>query len=314
MFNGFALNNIQNAYVGSTPAQAIYLGSTLIWPTIPPHDYSRDYLTIVSLANNNDIIYTGIPTAGTDTISVSTDNGNTWTSYSVGIPGTTIATLNNGDKLLLKNNGQNNPIQAQFSSTGNFNVEGNIMSLMYDDNFIGQTTLTCKPIALFSGCTTLISAENLILPSTTLPNNAYYSMFSGCTSLTTPPELPATTLAQRCYQSMFENCTSLTTVPELSATTLADSCYFEMFLGCTSLTTTPELLATTLTDHCYYNMFLGCTSLNYIKCLATDISANACTLNWVYDVAATGTFVKDANTTWPSGTSGIPSGWTVINA
>ena len=31
MFNGFALNNIKNAYVGSTPAQAIYLGSTLIW-------------------------------------------------------------------------------------------------------------------------------------------------------------------------------------------------------------------------------------------------------------------------------------------
>ena len=31
MFNGFALNNIKNAYVGSNPAQAIYLGSTLIW-------------------------------------------------------------------------------------------------------------------------------------------------------------------------------------------------------------------------------------------------------------------------------------------
>ena len=31
MFNGFALNNIKNAYVGSTPAQAIYIGSTLIW-------------------------------------------------------------------------------------------------------------------------------------------------------------------------------------------------------------------------------------------------------------------------------------------
>ena len=57
MFNGFALNNIKNAYVGSTPAQAIYLGSTLIWPTTPSeHDYSKDYFTIVSLEDNN-VIY-----------------------------------------------------------------------------------------------------------------------------------------------------------------------------------------------------------------------------------------------------------------
>ena len=31
MFNGFALNNIKNAYVGSTPIKAIYIGGTLIW-------------------------------------------------------------------------------------------------------------------------------------------------------------------------------------------------------------------------------------------------------------------------------------------
>ena len=35
--------------------------------------------------------------------------------------------------------------------------------------------------------------------------------------------------------------------------------------------------------------------------------------NWVKSVAATGTFIKDENTTWPTGLNGIPTGWTVYN-
>jgi hypothetical protein len=86
-----------------------------------------------------------------------------------------------------------------------------------------------------------------------------------------------------------------------------------MFNGCTSLEAAPDLPATGLKDACYYGMFNGCTSLNYIKCLAMDISATNCTQNWVNGVASTGTFVKNAGaTTWPSGPSGIPTGWTVL--
>lgn len=86
-----------------------------------------------------------------------------------------------------------------------------------------------------------------------------------------------------------------------------------MFKGCTSLTTAPELPATTLASSCYSNMFCKCTSLNYIKMLATDISAYNCLSNWVYGVSATGTFVKSSSATWNAvGKSGVPSGWTVI--
>jgi hypothetical protein len=61
-------------------------------------------------------------------------------------------------------------------------------------------------------------------------------------------------------------------------------------------------------------MFQSCTSLNYIKCLATDISATDCTINWVNNIAATGTFVKDANmSNWTTGVNGIPSEWQVID-
>ena len=152
------------------------------------------------------------------------------------------------------------------------------------------------------------------LPATTLASNCYQEMFQGCTSLTTAPELPATTLASSCYSVMFHNCTSLTTAPKLPATTLASSCYYYMFGNCTSLTTAPELPATKLASWCYSYMFRDCTSLNYIKCLATDISADYCTYNWVNGVASTGTFVKAAGMNdWATGSNGIPEGWSVLD-
>ena len=163
---------------------------------------------------------------------------------------------------------------------------------------------------MFEGCTSLITTPEL--PATTLSNNCYEHMFSGCTSLTTAPELPATTLASGCYSNMFQGCTSLTTAPSiLPATILEDFCYDMMFDGCISLTNAPELPATTLSEYCYRFMFSGCSNINYIKCLATDMSATDCTYNWVSGVSVTGTFVQDANADWRIGPSGIPTGWKV---
>ena len=100
----------------------------------------------------------------------------------------------------------------------------------------------------------------------------------------------------------------------LPATTLAEGCYRFMFYRCTSLTTAPALPATKLTTYCYWGMFIGCTSLSSITMLATDISASICLEEWVSGVATTGTFTKAASmTSLPSGVSGIPTGWTVVD-
>ena len=206
------------------------------------------------------------------------------------------------------------------SASGNFNVGGNINSLLYGSSFNGQTDFPSGVDSrtfnnLFKSNTYIISAQQLLLPATTLAQDCYSNMFKGCTSLTTAPALPATTLAAECYGQMFMGCTGLTTAPALPATTLAASCYSGMFNGCTSLTTAPALSATTLVDYCYYGMFQECTNLNHIECLATNISASNCTTDWVSNVAATGTFVKNPNmSSWPTGSSGIPSGWTVEEA
>jgi hypothetical protein len=166
--------------------------------------------------------------------------------------------------------------------------------------------------AMFYNCASLVNAPQL--PATTLKTQCYSGMFYGCTSLIVAPELPATTLAENCYGNMFQGCTSLIVAPELPATTLIESCYSYMFDGCTSLTVAPELPATTLANYCYERMFIRCTNLKYIKMLAPNYN-RAYFINWVSDVAPTGTFVKHPNNTAIPIDSvlGIPVGWTVYN-
>ncbi|MBP5421153.1 MAG: hypothetical protein J6Y78_01795 [Paludibacteraceae bacterium] len=287
----------------------------------PPTDYSTQYLTFESEGDNVSIYFgvNGNYTSSAKTISASTDNGVTWTAYTATSEWTQIATLDTGEKVLVK--GENDTYyHNRFDSddgTQHYKVYGNIMSLISGDSFTSATTLSTNYTftQLFGASGGLTNVENLVLPATTLANFCYYAMFANCTSLLAAPSLPSTTLAGGCYYSMFSGCTSLTSAPALPATTLTGSCYYAMFSGCISLTTAPVLPATTLTSLCYQNMFRDCSSLNYVKCLATNISATNCTFAWLHGVAANGTFVKNSSMTgWTTGEDGIPSGWTIENA
>ena len=257
-----------------------------VQPTTPTHDYSLDYLTIESLEDNNTIYLQASNSSVTRTVSASTDNGATWSEYtsSTGDSGTTLATLNAGEKLLIK--GQNdrygkNSYGNQFRTTEQFIVYGNIMSLISGDSFVNadELTATFTFYCLFRECTGLTSAENLVLPATTLSIECYQNMFQNCTSLTAAPALPAATLARACYSGMFGGCTSLTAAPALPATTLADDCYSGMFDGCTNLTTAPELPVTTLANYCYMAMLRGCTSLTVAPELPARTLTQGCYQN-----------------------------------
>ena len=293
-------------------------------------DYSQEYFTIQSLEDNNTITFTKYNQkndyiTADKPIKYSKDL-TTWTDISFVTDNSSQIVLNSGEKLYLK--GTNSAYGellyydvylscANIQSSGNIDVMGNIMSLVYGDNFINNNTIESYAFpALFKNNNKLVNAKDLILPATTLALRCYKYMFSGCTSLVTPPELPATTLAIECYHIMFSGCTSLVTPPELPATTLATRCYEYMFSGCTSLVTAPELPATYLVNFCYKAMFTGCTSLNYIKAMFTSAKSNYSYTaeNWLSNVSATGTFVKNSEATWDNSEWGIPTGWTVETA
>lgn len=115
------------------------------------------------------------------------------------------------------------------------------------------------------------------------------------------------------FSNLFNSC-GIVSVDKnfLPSVVLSNGCYSNMFLYCVHLVNAPELPATTLTTECYRSMFYGCSKLNYIKMLATDISATGCLGSWVKGVASRGTFVKNKNATWNvTGNNGVPSGWTI---
>lgn len=170
-------------------------------------------------------------------------------------------------------------------------VGGNIMSLLYGSNFNGSERS---------------------FPSGSSYN--FYCLFTGSNIIDSHKLLlPATTLTERCYGNLFSSCVNLINSPELPATTLANYCYLGMYYNCSSLVTAPVLPATTLTNYCYYGLFNGCSSLNSITTYANNISAFGCVRDWLSGVAATGTFHNLGSATYPSGTSGIPSGWTEVH-
>ena len=323
--NSFASENdiqiaLQNGELLKPYVAYIEDADRIDWNSKEKVDYTTEYLTF-NILSAGTINWTASDSSVTKTIEYKL-NSNEWASITsnTGETAPTI-TVNSGDKLQFRGNNTqyatDGSIYNSFGgSTALFEVEGNIMSLIYGDEFKNKLTINDYAFTgLFRDCVNLVSAENLILPATTLTSNCYRSMFQGCASLTKAPELPATKLTTACYQYMFKGCTSLITAPALPATALAYNCYQYMFAGCASLTTAPELPSTKLAGFCYGNMFYGCTNLNYIKCLATDISALYCTSSWVKGVASTGTFVKNPNMTgWTTGDNGIPTGWTVQDA
>ena len=272
----------------------------------PVHHYENDYLTFRALTNGKIYLHSNGGVAKTIDYSL---NGGEWTSITATPSSTTIDVLTSD---VVRFRGENASYatsksgytgfgQGEYGTSGQetydsdaatVNVEGNIMSLIYGDNFVGQTTFsggTYNFCSMFKKLK-VVSAENLILPALTLREYCYRAMFSWCTMLTKAPQLPATTLAKGVYWYMFEKC---------------------------AITEAPELLAEHLVAECYGDMFTGCTSLNYIKCMAIDgFSTTNCKQNWVSGVASSGTFVKDSGvavSTWTRGANGIPTNWLVYD-
>ena len=96
------------------------------------------------------------------------------------------------------------------------------------------------------------------------------SMFRGCSSLTTVPDMDTRNVTD--VQSMFRGCSSLTTVPDMDTSQVTNM--LSMFDGCSSLTTAPVMDTSQATD--MRSMFRGCSSLTTVPDMdtsqATDMS------------------------------------------
>ena len=304
---------------------------------VPP---VANYFKITSLAANNTItLRNNSRLSSASTFSYSTDNGTTWSSFSLTSGQTqTITTLASGDTLMMY--GTNTTLGKlynyghYFRGTGDYEISGEISSLVngsdLTDTEIGSAATRNFTFAqLFSGDTHLVSAENLKISSTALPQSCFNSTFRSCTSLVkAPTTLPATVLGGECYSSMFEGCIALAYPPEELYFVSADNtAYNRMFcmsrnsmITTPAMTSTPKLFGdwgtkTGIGSTTNQQMFCGNGNLVDVYCYWTNTSGSFSHIGlWVNYTADSGvTFHKRSTQTFPSGTSGIKTGWTVVN-
>lgn len=118
-------------------------------------------------------------------------------------------------------------------------------------------------------------------------------------------------ITNSCFTYLYRNCGNLKTASSLPSTTLANSCYRAMF-SYTSIEKSPLLPASIIPTLAYRSMFYASVNLSEIKTYMTDISSHQCIDYWCGGgiISETGDFYCPAELTIPTGSSGIPSGWT----
>lgn len=165
---------------------------------------------------------------------------------------------------------------------GDFYLYGNMMSLIYGDEYEEKTELTGEYTfyKLFSQNSRIINHPTLDieLPATTLTPSCYRNMFYKCSKLSRAPKLPAKVLTEACYSSMFAYCTSLKEFPEMDATDMAYmSCTWMMMQS--GIEEAPELPAMNLARSCYEFMFMECPNLKKAMSVlpATELAPNCYT-------------------------------------
>ena len=120
--------------------------------------------------------------------------------------------------------------------------------------------------------------------------NAFYGLFAGAEKLVNNTErllvLPATTLTEGCYQDMFN--------------------------GCKGIEKAPELPAPKLEKNCYQEMFYDCAKLNSVTCLATDITAEGSTKDWLGKAGteASAPVLETKVDMKANSDDGVPTSWT----
>lgn len=144
------------------------------------------------------------------------------------------------------------------SSSYEINIGGNIMSLLYSDDFKDKYLADRVTFHSMFNHSKVVSASKLALPENT-----------------------------------------------------RTKCYYNMFTNSTLLIKAPVLPSSYVSDNAYWQMFKGCTSLNRIISYAKNAVSGNSFKDWVDGVSATGDFYNLGGYQYfPSGASGIPTGWT----
>ena len=207
----FGENPIQDAKVGETQVEKIYLGEEEVWSNTPPTPPSINALKLETAGSNSVTIDSGL-LSGISPVFEYSNDGETWTSWNIN----NSLSFGNGTPLYIR--GTNTALVYKGSKRVHFSF----------DSYTNDTNL----VDCSGNIMALFDYSNVV---TEFPSGAEHGLqlfFSENTSLRTPPSLPALTLTIFCYNAMFKNCTHLNAINYLPATTMGTSCYGDMYNGC----------------------------------------------------------------------------------
>lgn len=160
---------------------------------------------------------------------------------------------------------------------------------------------------MFNGCLSMTTTPKIEVKSTAQGTQVGFSaVFAGCSSITSAENI--TLHVGGVYANLFNSCTRLTTLPKLEGSGRVNC--DRMFAVCTSLEKGLDI--TKITDGVFSRMYDGCTSLK--EAYAPTLQSWAYTDNWLNNVAGSGILYADAavagiiptDVTW-----GCPSGWQI---
>ena len=233
---------IDNELLGRPYVAYIRDGQYIDWdtlsptPPVPPEpDYSQIPLTF-EIISGGTIAWERYGGASTDSKTIQyKKNDGEWTSITSNT-GNTKPYVNvvPGDIVVFKGNNNSycySPAYNKFSGSATFKAYGNILSLIYGDNYQTETELpsgnTVNTLhnfdSLFWKNSGITDASNIIMPQNT-KNTCYHRMFEDCTNLEKAPTLPASQLEPYAYKYMFANCKKLSYVKCLATNMTASDC------------------------------------------------------------------------------------------
>ena len=252
-------NDMTAAYMGVSAVTKICLGEDVVWPVI---DYSQIPLTF-EIISGGTIIWSTPTTSmrktiqykknGGEMVSITSNTGTSAPSIPVEV-GDVLEFYGNNTTYAYYSYG--NYINQFSNSTALFKVYGNIMSLLYGTNFIGQdllpvTNSAATFMSLFKNCTSIISAKNLIFPAQNINDVAkgYYMMFKNCTNLEKGPTIMASALTSvgvcgemffGCEKLSYLKCLSLTVNKNATGTWVNDVAPTGTFVKHPNMTSWPK--------------------------------------------------------------------------
>lgn len=292
----------------------------------------------------------GVPSPSdySQTVQYSKDRTN-WTTITFDIQTPYTISMDQGEKVYFRNDygkfnyndRSGNGYFTSFTCSQSNNAGGNLNSLLDYTNIDNVTLPIGAFFNLLSQNSTLVDASDIVITHTVLNEFSHAEIFKYCTSLTGVPDMShITTLAYASLNGCFNHCTSLVTPPDFNSlvTTGERSGLSWTFHDCSSLSRTPLFQNLTTVGHFGLNQcFVNCTSLTagadissvtslntrgldrmYLGCssLSSAVTPTLSSWNtsnstmWLDGVAATGTLYNNCSVTIPTGTNGIPSGWT----